>query len=166
MHHRSRAANGEKEKTRRRTSFFSFEGHWPIEPFGTNSMDRTRLRRLWSTKPSESLCGVEVSAEGTIHWSKTFPKSTPLPKTLQLIFEDLLINALDNEPNWLMPFDDFLDEIDGVLHLIPIHYVVVERFLSATDYFSADSSIDEFFAHVHRQCDVTNPLEYRIFFNK
>lgn len=129
-------------------------------------MDRTRLQRLWQTKPLESLCGIEISADGDVQWSKTFPKSTRLPLTLQAAFESLLINAFNIEPNWLRTFDDFLDEIEMILHLIPIHYTILDRFFSTCNYFSNENSIENFFQHVQHETNVTNPIEYKIFFNQ
>lgn len=145
--------------------FLLFSGHLPLQSFTGRPIDRVRLRRLWETKPLECLSGIEVCATGEIQWSKTLPKYCRLPKTLKVVFEKLLSNMLEIDSDWLMTFDEFLDEVDHILDLIPVHYLIMHQCLASCDYFQASDSMDTFFEYMNRQINANPPLQYQIFFN-
>lgn len=110
--------------------------------------------------------GVEKTPGGDIQWSKTLPASCRLSASFKRRLEALLQRLLESDRNRLMSFQEFFNETDRVLNLIPIYYLNLKRFQLTCAYLEPSQSTTKLYDELHQQNDDKNNEEYYCLFQK
>jgi hypothetical protein len=80
------------------------------------------------------------------------------------MFEKLLSRLFATNQDQLMKHEEFFNEIDKILNLIPIYYLNLKRFTLTCAYFQSDHSINQLLDHIrHENGDEINTNYYCLF---
>ncbi|CAF3971506.1 unnamed protein product [Rotaria sp. Silwood2] len=139
-------------------------GELPFQPFHGTRKDRAVMRRILDSKPSGVISGVEKTPGGEIQWSKTLPDSCRLSSSLKYRLELLLQRLLESKFGSLMKFQEFFNETDRLLNLMPIHYLNLKRFKLSCGYFEPTQSIMKLYDELLQQNGDENNVDYYCLF--
>jgi len=112
------------------------------------------------------ILGVQNTYDGEIQWSKVLPEWCRLSLNLKEMLEKLLSRLFETTQDRLMKHEEFFDEIDRIINLIPIYYLNLKKFTLTCAYFPADYSIDKFFDRIRQENGDAINVEYRYLFQK
>ncbi|CAF3434250.1 unnamed protein product [Rotaria sp. Silwood1] len=146
------------------TLFQCATGELPFQPFAGTRKDRAVMRHILDSKPTGVISGVEKKPGGEIQWSKTLPDSCRLSASLKSRLELLLQRLLESQLNKLMKFQEFFNETDRLLNLMPIHYLNLKRFKLSCGYFEPTQSIMKLYDELLQQNGDQNNVDYYCLF--
>ncbi|CAF1068442.1 unnamed protein product [Rotaria sordida] len=139
-------------------------GELPFQPFAGARKDRAVMRRILDSKPTGVISGIEKIQGGEIKWSKTLPDSCRVSPSLKYRLELLLQRLLESQLNKLMKFQEFFNETDRILNLMPIHYLNLKRFQLSCGYFEPTQSIMKLYDELIQQNGDENNVDYYCLF--
>ncbi|CAF3323409.1 unnamed protein product [Rotaria sp. Silwood2] len=146
------------------TLFQCATGELPFQPFAGIRKDQVVMTRILNSKPIGAISGIEKVPGGEIQWSKTLPDSCRLSSSLKNRLEMLLQRLLESQLNKLMRFEDFFNETDDLLNLMPIYYLNLKHFKLSCDYFEPTQSIMKLHDELIKRNVEENHVEYYCLF--
>jgi hypothetical protein len=122
------------------------------------------MKQILRSIPIGNISGIQYEYNGDIQWTKTLPEWCRLSSNLKEMLEKLLSRLFETNQDQLMKHEEFFDEIDKILNLIPIYYLNLNKFTLTCASFQKDHLINKLFNHIQQENDdKTNTNYYCLF---
>jgi hypothetical protein len=112
------------------------------------------------------ILGIQSTHNGEIHYSKELPEWCRLSLNLKDMLEKLLSRLFETNQDRLMKHEEFFNEIDKIITLIPIYYLNLKRLTLSCTYFHGDHSINKLFDEIRKENSDEINLDYYCLFQK
>ncbi|CAF3595707.1 unnamed protein product [Adineta steineri] len=135
-------------------------GQLPFQPYNSTNNDRNLMKQILTSIPMGSISGIQDTYNGDIRWSKVLPEWCRLSSNLKKMLEKLFSCLFETNQARLMKHEEFFNEVNKIIDLIPIYYINLKKFTLTCAYFQADDSIHKFFDYIRQENDDEMNVEY------
>lgn len=106
------------------------------------------MKSTLENKPTNAISSIKNQITGEVEWSTELPEICGLSSALKKIVKELLVFLLEMRSGFDTCYDDYFQEINRIINLVPVHYLNWNHFKVDCAYFEKDQTAKRCFAQL------------------
>ncbi|XP_076078314.1 serine/threonine-protein kinase TBK1-like [Mytilus galloprovincialis] len=144
------------------TLYHTVTGKVPFSPY-IGRDDKNVMFEMISEKESGVISGEQMSAGGSIHWSKNLPKTCRLSKSMNTCVKTILINLLESDKTKIWSFEDFFDAADELMSRKPVYVFYPNTCTRNILYVKQETNFRELKDMISSETDITHANQFVLY---